>query len=264
MTSKKTRRNIPVNRLDIDPDVQRGLNPAWVQELAERFEIDMVGTIAVSQRSNGQLFIVDGQHRHAAALAAGYDGTFDCSVFTGLTLPEEAGLFLALNNRKVVNAIDKFRVRVVRGDEAAVALNDVITGRGWTIGDGGRARIAAVTKLEAVVDGAGIAEFSGDGIELVDNVLRTVTEAWNYAPRSAHANIVSGMGALYARYGWACRPKLTKELTKATPNTVLAKANAIRDGQAGLIGHAVAKVLVGLHNHAVRQDNRLPEWTWTR
>lgn len=73
-----------------------------------------------------------------------------------------------------------------------------------------------------------------------------------------------GVGLLLARFGREVdQRKLSNEMAKTRPLTVVGRARVIKDSQGGTLPAAMAKVLHGMHNHG-RRTNRLPEWVWTR
>lgn len=255
---------IHVSLLRVDPMVQRFTDPNRAAALGQRWDIDKVGNLIVNRRAaDGLYYIIDGAHRHAAAISAGYDGKLPCLVHESLPLEREAELFLALNDSKLVQVIDKFRVRVVAEEKIATLINQSLDRHGWRVAGGqGAGCFAAVAALEKVYHGAGV--LKGEHPELIDAVLFTIAKAWGHNSIGAHATIVGGLGQLFARFGGDVDvDKLAREMAKIRPVEVCAKARQLKDSQGGSTPAASAKILVGLYNKGLRR-NRLPDWRWTR
>lgn len=58
---------ISVGSIAIDPLYQRAVESRWVRHLADNWDDNAVGLICVSLRADGLHYVIDGQHRHAAA-----------------------------------------------------------------------------------------------------------------------------------------------------------------------------------------------------
>lgn len=117
---------VPVEQILIDQRYQRPLSRQKVKAIADDFDPAVAGVLLLSLRDSGDLYVIDGQHRHAAMLKVGYTPA-KCEIKAGLTLAEEARLYrLANTSRKNPEALDLFRARLVEGDPVAVAINAVI------------------------------------------------------------------------------------------------------------------------------------------
>lgn len=250
--------------LSVDITVQQPLNPRWVKDIADNFDEAFLGTIIVSRRPDGTYIVLDGQHRLAAAKAAGYVEQVDCLVYTGLTLAEEAALFLNFNRRKVVRPIDRFRVRVVEGDKDATTINNILHTYGWKLSAyKGTYMFCAVQAIETVYNGAGV-ERNGPRPDLVDSTMFTITNAWSGEGESVHNTIVGGVGQVFARYGTEVdRAALADRLSKVQPNTLISKTRALRDARKATSSAAMGEVIVGEYNTR-RTVHRLADWRWVR
>lgn len=253
---------MPVAKLTVDPDIQRTVDKIRVDKIVQDFQWEALGTIVVSKRDDGTCHVIDGQHRVAAVQAAGYgDRSIACLVYENLTRPEEAAMFRRLNNTRQVQPIDRFRVRVVEGDEAAVTLNKILNKHGWTVSWSKHAgAFAAVGALEKVY--AGKLAGPGDTAQICDTVLGVITEAWGHDADGVRAEIVAGIGAVLLRYNSRVDlPKLTSELglVKSGPRGLVGRAKGLRDFRGGTLSDALAEIVVEMVNKQ-RRTNRLPEW----
>lgn len=254
--------SIAIAKLVVDQDVQRGLDTTRVGRMVKDYRPDALGAIVVSRRDDGTYHVIDGQHRVAATVAAGYgDRDMTALVYYGLTLADEAAMFRRLNNTRVVNPIDKFRVRVVEGDPAIVALNDALNRNGWTVAQSKHAgAFSAVTALEGVLRGRAVDNF--DSLRACDHLIEVITAAWGHDAAGMRAEIVSGIGAVFLRHGDRIdRVKLAHELGQypGGPLRLVGAAKGLRSWRGGTVRDAMAEVIVELLNKK-RTTNRLPNW----
>lgn len=118
--------NIGVAELAVDPAYQREIeNPAsrsLIRSIARDWDWGLCQPLVIAQRADG-LFVVDGQHRLAAARLRGDIGDLPCVITAHASVEDEAAAFVALNQkRKPLNAIDLFKARLASGDLAAASI----------------------------------------------------------------------------------------------------------------------------------------------
>jgi hypothetical protein len=255
---------IPASKLVADLAVQRSsLDEARVARMADRFDIDLVGVLEVSRRDDGSQHVLDGMHRTAAARAADLgDIELPCLVWEGLTRAEEAHMFLGLNNAKGVNAVDRFRVRVVAEDPAAVALDEILALSGWTVKAGtADGYFMAVGALEALWNTT--PTYGRSNAQIVDKTIRILTEAWGRQPDTMRSQIVTGIGSMVLRYGDTLNTsKLVSVLAlySGGPRKLVGDARTLRSFRRGRVGDSVAEILVREVNRGVRKANKLASW----
>lgn len=245
-------------RIATDAGTQRveGVDERRVAKMAADFRPHLLGTLTASERPNGSLVVIDGAHRLTTCRMVGYAKPVSVEVFSGLSVAEEAALFLGRNTAKMPSAISKFIARVAEGDPDAVAMHKIITNHGWRVGvENEKGVLAAVDAFERVYR---------TGADVANATLSIITEAWEHDRKSTDLAIILGVGQLMSRWGDKVdRVKLIHEMQQTRPGVLIGKARALRDVQGGTIGAALAKVLVGIHNNRKR-TNLLPEWVWTR
>lgn len=265
MTS--TIKKLPIDSLIIDPNIQRveGIDQRRVDKMAADFTPAALGVITVSERRDGSLVVLDGMHRTATCRQANYDRPITAEVFTGLTIEDEAGLFLRLNSGKNPTAISKFLVRVQMGDPIAVDLTDILSAHGWKVmisQDPGN--LVAVDALERVYRNGGGTVSDGANHELTDRVIEIVTAAWEHDQGGVNQHMLLAVAQLVGRFGAALDTvKLVTEMQQTRPGVLIGKAKTLRDVQGGTVPAALAKILAGMHNKK-RRTNLLPEWVWIR
>lgn len=264
--NKFTEKDLPVKELSIDHAVQRtGLDMRKVENIVTEFNKDALGRITVSKRKLGDLVVLDGWHRvEAVRRLTDNDGTIPARVFEGLTLAEEAGIFLKLNATNAPKYMDNFRVRVTRGDEEAVAVNSILDQFGWKVAAaGGPGSLTAIATVERIQKLSKKVEADPD---LVHMVILIATRSWGHDQHGVAGPIMEGLARFLAEY---------KNLVELT--VLIDKLKAFKGGPRGLWGQArqsatlrrirpamaVADILVNEYN-ANRRKNLLPSWRHRR
>jgi len=121
--------------LQFDRTYQRPLNMARVQKLREDFRPFGIEVLVVSERADGSLWGIDGQHRTHVLLGLGYEFA-TARIHVGLTVQEEAEMYLVLNRgQKTPTVMDLFKASLIAGDPEALELNAAFTSAGYTIGN---------------------------------------------------------------------------------------------------------------------------------
>ena len=146
-----TQMEIPKGKLNVDHTYQRPVNVAWVRSAVNNFSQERLGTLQVAKRASGELFILDGQQRHAASLKVPSIHALPCKVYEGLTEEQEAWIFKGLNeNRRPVPCWDKVRAGAICGepvDVYMVTLFDKLGVRGGKAGSKGLRSISRSREL---------------------------------------------------------------------------------------------------------------------
>ena len=116
---------IPVKLLRIDHEMyQRPLQKSF-KYLLDNWDSDKCDPITVNYRSDGFFYVINGQHRETAAEMLGITQIV-CDVFVGLTLKEEAELFVSqYDGNTKLNPIDSYRANIIRGEEVDTLIKEV-------------------------------------------------------------------------------------------------------------------------------------------
>lgn len=268
ITSNSVIYPVSLDEIVIDPRVQRkeGVNQRRVNKMAANFDPHALGVLILSYRRDGSYVCLDGMHRRAAAIQAGWVGPVDARVFTGLSLSEEAALFLLYNDKKDPSAVSRFGARVTAGEPIAVDINDIVTQYGWKVAANSQEKgiLSAVDAMEQVYRTATKTLPDGAHPGVAQWTIAVITAAWGHDPAGVQGAILGGVSQLYGRFSETIdSEKLVKELQNTLPRRLVGNAKVLRDAQGGNVPAALAKILVGLHNNR-RRTNLLPEWVWTR
>jgi hypothetical protein len=239
-------------RLQIDKRVQGTLWPGRVKKIAEEFDPAAVGEITVSQRKNGTQWVMDGQHRVAAAKLAGYTDKMAARVFTGLSLADEARLFVLKNNTKLPALVDRLFVAAEAGDDVALQVRKILDKHGWGLKDKHRVSAAGAIQSLAKLD---VDEIHG----VLDRTMTIITAAFDYAPESTNKIIVLGLGQVINKYPLTFRdPRAISVLVRLTPGEVLDHVATLRPAY-GPTG-AFSSWLIRQYNLGLSARNKLPSW----
>jgi hypothetical protein len=175
----------------VDP-AQREINNDWVNKIMTDFDPDAFGLVTVNKRADGSYAIVDGQHRIEAMRLLGWDDQkVDANIYEGLSLKQEAELFLLLNKRLAVPAMATFKVGVTAGRTEEVAINEILDGLDLRVGVGRTGgTISAVGTLRRI--------YRRYGGEVLSRSLSIVKAA--FGDEGFTTAVIDGMAMFVARY----------------------------------------------------------------
>lgn len=112
---------VPINELHFDQTYQRDLRTNFAQEIAAQWDTMALGLPLVSRRKDGTMYVVNGQHRVAAASLLGLPSVV-CMIVTGLSQEQEAELRLHGNVQLPENSLERFKAKVAARQQAALEI----------------------------------------------------------------------------------------------------------------------------------------------
>ena len=129
---------LPPAELRIDASYQRSLDAsasrALIRKIAQFWNWDLCQPLVVSRRDGSEFYVIDGQHRLAAARLRPDIGQLPCVVVEYTSSADEAASFVHLNQqRRPLNVLDVFKASVASEDPEAVAISDAIIAAGLCI-----------------------------------------------------------------------------------------------------------------------------------
>ena len=223
----------------IDPRVQGVRRESRVQNMAINWDPRAAGTITISQRRDDSLYTIDGQHRVAGALErkvrvitvdpdTGEESVewksepvkaLRAQIHTGLSLAEEAQMYVLLNDTKIPMAVDRIAVAAIGGDPTAELLVNTGAKYGWYLKQ--TPRIAASQALYK------IAQWDGDG-DILDRTFHVLTDAWQHDAEATRGDIVEGLARVIQNYPHVDDNRLARVLGRMTPSTIMADVKQLR------------------------------------
>jgi hypothetical protein len=112
--------------LQIHPAYQRDLVAQKVSEISAAWSWVALGALVVGERG-GEFWVIDGQHRAAAAKRRSDITHLPCVVFKTTDVKQEARGFLTIQTmRKPVSAVAKQKAMVTAGDEVAAFVQQTV------------------------------------------------------------------------------------------------------------------------------------------
>lgn len=245
---------VPLSEMKVSPRAQQKFRPAHAEMIAADFNIEALGFLVVSHR-DGAYYIMDGQHRAAAAKIHGYgDQQLQCECYEGLTEEEEAEIFLERNTRKEPPAFEKFRIAITAGRLVECEIERVLRANGFVLSlDNLPGAVSAVATLKKVYDRAGSTTMAKS--------LRIVRDS--YGDAALTAQVIEGVGLLCQRYNGElpAEPDVTKRLgaINGGVNGLLVQANLLHAKFGGTKANAVAGAAVDVLNRG-RRGPKLKSW----
>ena len=119
---------INVNTLKFDDAYQRILMPNHVNNISKTFDPNAFQPITVNQRENGDLVVIDGQHRvEAVKLNGDLRLILVPAQVLYLSMAEEVNLFYKINvTKKALSAVDRFYPEVMQKHPDAVFIDNLL------------------------------------------------------------------------------------------------------------------------------------------
>lgn|SRR5262245_1140190 len=140
--------------LHVDINVQRTFDNKHAAKIEANWDPQFIGTLIVSRRENDTLYVIDGQHRCVVALRKDPAAIMDCTVYEGLSVEEEALMFLYFNrHRKQPNAYDQYKLGLAARLPVEIRMCNEAMARGLDYGlSPSKTTIAAVAACRRIVN----------------------------------------------------------------------------------------------------------------
>lgn len=135
----------PLGDLHLDDSYQRSIDIGPSQKLVRKIAVNwdwgLCQPLIVAKRDDGSLWVVDGQHRLAAARLRPDIYDLPCVVVHSAAASDEAAMFVALNQqRRPLTALDLFRASLEAGAYLGagaqvqdMVLSDDVVAVAWTL-----------------------------------------------------------------------------------------------------------------------------------
>lgn len=256
---------LPVSDLEIDRRVQRqGINMAKVKFMVKKYNTGALGIITVSLRKDKSYVVVDGQHRtEATRIKTSNMGTLKCHVFEGLTLAQEAQMFLDLNYTSKVPVIDSFKVKInTDGPEGDVAreIQEIVGAYGFQISRvPANGNINAINVVERIY---ALSKKLDAEPSLLQATVLVIARSWGNDRHGTQGAIIEGIGRMFAEYGARVDLDRLEEAMKTYaggPQSLIAEATALAALRKGKVSMGVAELLVEAYNKG-RRTKTLEAW----
>ena len=203
-------------------DYQRDLDMTRCKSYAADFNIDMMGTIMVSERE-GAYYVIDGQHRVIVANLVKLDTVF-CQVIKGMTYEEEAILFGKLNTKiKHLSTTSIFKAGVEGKKSEETEIAKILKNVGFKVG---RAKadntVVAILALNKV--------YRKYGSKHLFETLVLIKDIWNGKADSLNNKIITGVSEfiqIYKNENEFTSKVFVKQLKKVDPIMLVREAKTV-------------------------------------
>lgn len=243
---------VSIDDLHINPSAQREEQPGWVARIVAEWDDAKYQMPHVSKRDDGTLYLVDGQHGTAARRDVYGDGQkVKAHVYYGLTEEQEAELFLALNNKKPVNAMAKFKTGVTAGREVECDIDRIVRANGCFVNSGSMPNsIGAVTALTSI--------YTKHGAQVLGETLRIIGDS--FIEGGYERPVLLGISQVLARFPDLDRKRLVLRLAGLRNgwNGVIQKIAFVQGGTGCNATDAAAAAVVEIYNTG--RGKKLPNW----
>jgi len=254
---------VPVSQITVDPRVQRSaLNIAKVNKIIREFSENALGVITLSDRGLSEKIALDGQHRtEAVRRLTDNTGLIDANLFKGLTLAQEARMFLDLNYANQPTLFDKYRVGVTGGDIEFSAIDSIVHRAGFTVGsDGANGTIAAIAALRRVyaLDYPTIPDDEQDQYpNILGLALTLIFDAWGLDEDALKGAPIEAIGRMIRNYSNLDLDRLLDSMRRFTPTSLLAQAKGYSTQRGIRQWQAYGQLLVDAYNKNLGANSRV-------
>ncbi len=129
---------VPVTRLQVDPTYQRATDSEAsrriIAGMVKKWNWTLCQPLVVARRTDGSLWVLDGQHRLAGAIERGDIPYVPCVISSSLDHADEARTFVELNTRRQkLSQGQIFHGMLAAGDPDAKQVQQLLNDTGWRV-----------------------------------------------------------------------------------------------------------------------------------
>lgn len=187
--------SVKANDLLVDFSYQRVVSDKKVKSIVKNFNRNAVGVVTLSIRENGDLYIIDGQHRVEALKALGKgDDDINAIIFFDLSIADEAELFVIMNEvRTRPMRTDLHKASAASGDLSSIEIDEALASLNLQIGNKpGYGIVRAISVIHKVYDAL--------GKDKLRDVLKVLIDANGNHSSTFAAEYLLAVAAIIANY----------------------------------------------------------------
>lgn len=246
-----------------DGGYARDLSEDRIRKRRKDWSLRKVGTIEVNRRADGSLWLIDGQHRREVAIEKGI-AELPAVVHDGLSVEDEADLYLGKADAFPQQALAQFAARLRRGDRDALGIKRAVEGAGlhiakdYSTAHSSDGSIVAVSRLERI--------YKQGGGAALHTVLRFAHEVWGNDFRAYQQATLEALYQFYAAYSpsWD-KERVVEKLREAGVEGVHARAYAIRStGDWPQTVDSMVVAMWRIYHEPKLRGHKLDPWTGKR
>lgn len=241
------------NDLMVDLSYQREINKNKIVNIVKSYNPNAIGVVTLSIRENGDLYIIDGQHRVEALKQLGYGNSdINAIVFFDLTIQEEARLFVIMNeNRTKPKKSDLYKASIKSGDNNLIELNNMLNRNNIVVddrpGDGIMRAIGTLDKVTAKI-----------GIVNAEKVVQVLMSANGNNSTSFQAQYITAVSTIIVKYKNVDMDRLSLAIKKlGEPSLVITKTQMIASDAKFVTKSLTLSTMIIDSYNAYLKNNRL-------
>lgn len=254
---------IVAGKLILPPEYQRPLKEHLVKRIMREFNPYEFLVLLVSQRMDGNYYLIDGQNRIEALRRMGWlDQNVDCLVFRGISLEQEAHIFwYTTKNRLAIRPAERFRAQLVSREADAIWINATVESYGFTLNltSGG---VRAVSALDCI--GAIERVIATYGRVVLMETLEVMRDSWRNGSQKIQGNAMIGLSRFIRRYQnneRYDRRRLVHILQQHVVADIESGGRRLKDARKKMpLPDAYGQTILDLYNNRLSESKRLPDW----
>ena len=238
---------IDKRRLIVDERYQRKITSKdRVFDIARHWSWFALGALSVVPHGD-KFSVIDGQHRHMAAMSRADISLLPCLVFLVDSVASEAAAFLRLNaNRKPITQAEKFTASVTADDPTASTINAVLGLYGYHISKN-------TNELHGVRCIGRMQKICKDSPDAFENVFTLCARIAN--GKGIHESLLAGLHYIYQKTnGEVCNPMFASRLQKLGSEVLVAAADRMATALNAQSPKNWAMGIRDVHNRGLRKN----------
>lgn len=248
-------KTVSLDRLLVDHTYQRPYNEGgqkWVKARVKVYNPMLIGVLEVSEREDGSLYLLDGQHRRELLLLVG-ETSAQCNVHVGLTVQQEAHWFRHFNkHRRTIRAIEDWNAALAEGDKQTLEIKQIVESYGLTVaGYSSPATVASIWTLY------NLHRTGGD--DLLSRVLGLAQGAWGGLECASEGELLMAIGGLVSMFADKLDDKraISQWEKDWTPRRLIGAAKEAKYLDRVSVRHAIAARLTKSYDQRLTAKNKL-------
>ena len=240
---------LPVADLHTDGSYQRELSAWRVRDIVLNYVPILFQPLIIGQRK-GVYYVIDGQHRLAAAKEKGFT-IVPCMVYETKSVAEEARAFVWLQQfRRRITTPQKFVARIAYKDPAAIEISELLKKHKFEIGSYEGFKNSSHRKNNVIVAvGAVEKAFDEGGSKRVDDLLYVLRNAWDGRAAALERGIILGLGRFMAENAYS-KTALAEKLGAIAPYDLQLAAMSVGHQHGLAPSDALSRVIGNLYRDA--------------
>jgi hypothetical protein len=213
------------------------------------------GTPVLSRRQDRSLWGIDGQRRLLhLSMTKGPDFEFECKVYCGLSIAEEAALYRQFDERTQQTPYDRFKAAVTAGNPTECAVLQICRDLGLEISRAGSTHPRTLNAVERL-----LGVYKSRGGEHLRRTLVALRDGFQGYDGAFHTTAIDGMSQFLVRYPSVSEERLKSVLQQLGPDRLVGSARLYQQNLKDPAGRAWGKAL---RNHYCKglRSGRLEDW----